>query len=1026
MEATSPDYYYMNGKRFPLVVEPTVYAVKFKPGERLASTSLTTSSRRLLRDKSQNVEFISNYGIQVYEIQQPDQLAADPAGATKVKEDALRAVRSLHTEEPVEFATPAFRQTPDSPDLMFITNRFVAQFKPGVSRQQIDELNQKNNVRIVEALDFVENGYLLESLNANENMSAVRLANIYYESGLTVFSHPDFIKRRHWKGAANREPLRAQPAPVVERSDFLSQQWHLTKAKVVDAWAITRGAPTINVAILDDGVDVEHAEFKSKITRQFDFAANIEDATPKSPSDKHGTACAGVAVAGGVKAFGAAPGCGLIAARTPEYLGTVDEAKMFKWAADNGADVISCSWGPADGTGSNDPLPDTTRAAIRGCIVNGRKGKGISIFWAAGNGNESVSLDGYAANPDVIAIAASTSKDTKAWYSDSGPEIWVCAPSSGNASAGETSIFTTDRRGTQGYNSGTASKGDSAGDYTNDFGGTSSAAPLAAGIAGLILSVNPELTSNQLRDILKKTAEKIGSGYDANGHSAVFGFGRINALAAVRAAQAGASGGQTGGGQTDGGQTGGGVQTPSETGIKIKGPATWSRSDAPPTFQINPSPNPFYVVEVTARPDLFNRLQHGQERTPDNFYGSWMDVAFLSSPNYTLPAGAWDRLKKSDRLYYRLFTSAKNSAWVNFTVTVTDENVQAAPFIKIADEESAIVFPSGAKFTATQKPLDGIDYNDPVAGNAVPLIEVAGRGEEKLSPDILVKQLAADGARYARISPDLVIALQKLRDKLKVAVNIHSGYRYIALNKLLGGDAFSAHLSGCAADISSDALDQTQLAQSAIKELGPKIAISLGNQCVHIDVRGAEKGCSKTKTASAEESKSTNKNIDAIGPVIVDRKSEAPALPAIIGPHAYELSLEPPAFLALPGSNRFCAIEVATEYRLFDRRLHGSRRQPNNFYGSWQQGLKQTNGPAVITLPEEIWRQMQSSAGLFYRIITCSSDAPGWPDYQTSTPDERAAEAPWIKLIGNGIARRSRFPAKTTARSYDESLWRSQ
>jgi len=230
-------------------------------------------------------------------------------------------------------------------------------------------------------------------------------------------------------------------------------------------------------------------------------------------------------------------------------LATADEAKMFKWAADNGADVISCSWGPSCGIGEKDLLPDNVAGAIQYCATEGRAKKGIPICWAAGNGDELVSDDGYASNPDVMAIAASTSPDSDgaeshAPYSDHGPEIWVCAPSSGNRRKGDKDIFTVDRRGNAGYNVGTETKGDKDGNYTNDFGGTSSAAPFAAGIAALILSVNPRLTSDQVREIIKNTADQIGdrSTYSIqNGrdqlHSDFFGFGRINAIRAVEAAK---------------------------------------------------------------------------------------------------------------------------------------------------------------------------------------------------------------------------------------------------------------------------------------------------------------------------------------------------------------------------------------------------------------------------------------------------------------------------------------------------------
>ncbi len=130
-----------------------------------------------------------------------------------------------------------------------------------------------------------------------------------------------------------------------------------------------------------------------------------------------------------------------------------------------------------------------------------------------------------AAFSQVIAVGASTSFDCRAAYSQFGPELDLVVPSSGGGLS--NAVLTTDRTGQAGYSSG---------DYFADFGGTSSAAPLAAGIAGLVLSRNPGLTATQVREILERSADKVNPGsaaYDAGGHSDRYGYGRINALKAL-------------------------------------------------------------------------------------------------------------------------------------------------------------------------------------------------------------------------------------------------------------------------------------------------------------------------------------------------------------------------------------------------------------------------------------------------------------------------------------------------------------
>ena len=168
-------------------------------------------------------------------------------------------------------------------------------------------------------------------------------------------------------------------------------------------------------------------------------------------------------------------------------------------------------------------------------------------------------LSGFAVHPDVITVSASTSLSQKAAYRNWGDSISICAPSN-NAPPGmwfqETGfvftqpaissylpgrgMFTTDQLGVAGYNPG---------DFTSNFGGTSSATPMVAGVAALILSASPNLTASQVRSILEQTTDKIvdinpdpqlgmrGGTYDENGHSLWFGYGKVNAENAVRSAQ---------------------------------------------------------------------------------------------------------------------------------------------------------------------------------------------------------------------------------------------------------------------------------------------------------------------------------------------------------------------------------------------------------------------------------------------------------------------------------------------------------
>jgi subtilisin family serine protease len=128
---------------------------------------------------------------------------------------------------------------------------------------------------------------------------------------------------------------------------------------------------------------------------------------------------------------------------------------------------------------------------------------------------------------ECIAVGASTDFDYRSQYSQYDETLDhvldIVAPSNG----GNAGISTTDITGSGGYDSG---------DYTSSFGGTSSATPLAAGCAALILSKNAGLTPSEVKDILTSTADKIGGVVYTDGYNKYYGYGRVNVDAALEAA----------------------------------------------------------------------------------------------------------------------------------------------------------------------------------------------------------------------------------------------------------------------------------------------------------------------------------------------------------------------------------------------------------------------------------------------------------------------------------------------------------
>ncbi len=237
---------------------------------------------------------------------------------------------------------------------------------------------------------------------------------------------------------------------------------------------------------------------------------------PLIAADNHGVACAGIIAASnnslGIR--GVAPNSIIVPVRMFHGVITYsndDIAEAINWAWDNGeADIISCSWG------GGSPHAGIT-SAITAARTLGRGMLGTIVVASSMNGgNKPV---GYPANlPGVIAVGAIDNNGNIWSYSQRGADLNLVAPSGDIDLNGD--VRTTDRMGADGYSSG---------NYIDNFGGTSAAAPQVAGVAALMLSVNPNLTEAQVITILQATATDMG----AYGFDNTYGYGRVNAYRAV-------------------------------------------------------------------------------------------------------------------------------------------------------------------------------------------------------------------------------------------------------------------------------------------------------------------------------------------------------------------------------------------------------------------------------------------------------------------------------------------------------------
>ena len=431
---------------------------------------------------------------------------------------------------PLEAASYPSSQITRSPDRQIITEEWAMRLKLG---EDPDNLAKSSGAENLGQIGRLPHTYLFripgtrtrdKSLTAKARLEKETRIQ-WYEQQVARWRFPRDIEMPH-------DPL-------------FSDQWHLKNTgqsgakagediNVMPAWDQGFTGQGVVIGIVDDGLQYEHPDLSPNYRKDLSYDFNSGDSDP-APSyyDKHGTSAAGVAAArdNDTCGVGSAYRAGLAGLRLIAFENTdADEAEALSYQYEN-IHIYSNSWGPDDDAMRLEGPGPLALEVLEDGIRNGRGGLGSIYIWAAGNGlsrGDNINYDGYANSRFTIAVGAVDHKGIQASYSEPGAAMLVTAPSDSGYAGG---ITTTDLLGSQGYDSG---------DCRDDFGGTSASAPLAAGVAALMLEANPNLSWRDVQHILVKTAVRNDPGDEdwiLNGGGLYvnhkYGFGRIDAAAAT-------------------------------------------------------------------------------------------------------------------------------------------------------------------------------------------------------------------------------------------------------------------------------------------------------------------------------------------------------------------------------------------------------------------------------------------------------------------------------------------------------------
>jgi subtilisin family serine protease len=369
---------------------------------------------------------------------------------------------------------------PPNGEQRFVPGEILTEFGPNATPQSIDQIARRYDLTRLESQSLPLIGSTVYRWRVGGSRSAADVVGAIENERTVSSAQPNYIFT-----------LQEQAATIADDGQEEAAQYVLSKLLIKQAHQLATGKNTL-IAVIDSEIDAEHPDLAGTIVKSFN-ASSGGDTNP----DKHGTAIAG-AIASHGKLLGIAPGAQLLVVRAFDDAAVGGRGTSFaiykalQWAADSGARVVNMSFaGPPD--------PAMHR------ILTAAYEKGIVLIAAAGNAGPNSPPLYPAADPDVIAVAATDSHDGLFNMSNRGEYIAIAAPGVDiiSAAPAESYQITT---------------------------GTSVAAAHVSGVVALLLETKPSLNPKDIRAILMASATRPENGQHPTGAGLVNAYRAVNSL----------------------------------------------------------------------------------------------------------------------------------------------------------------------------------------------------------------------------------------------------------------------------------------------------------------------------------------------------------------------------------------------------------------------------------------------------------------------------------------------------------------